>query len=470
MSQSQSLLQRFTGAHLARLPTSLTWCDVYAESMTRLWWLGAWDSEPCDMHHEVLKVDASEVSIGNLQQAGAPVISVDVNDGLENQMDPDTWDFEGCGFSALVDLRRETSILLSQSFSALGAVLERTADGAQERLLLYIAADLIGGLAQFIEGSYEISSCIMGCNSRTGGDGIQEPYEQLYQRLEKKVLAFCKLIDASAKDTRSLGIIEVFQTQSAACKQGKTTHLDFKEPGAAATFVSTALTVCSTFSTVLQNLLDIIPDLAGDVRHMPGGFPAWTQKAMIDFLESSEANTVDLQDALFLRPVPWGGWPVPRTSPLCSGLQPPGSNRGSKQFREPTVRAHRKDATGIPTWLGATAKQMLEAIENSGRPIYHSYVAIRNALHFNKEKSCEDSVGLLFDPGLCLENEGGVVYYVNVNPEVKDPLYVRWIGTAKFLAKGGRSAPRGPRVWQEKPVWEAWPDPILAPPHPYDVV
>lgn len=127
------------------------------------------------------------------------MISVDVNDGLENQMDPDTWDFEGCGFSALVDLRRETSILLSQSFSALGAVLERTADGAQERLLLYIAADLIGGLAQFIEGSYEISSCIMGCNSRTGGDGIQEPYEQLYQRLEKKVLAFCKLIDASAK-------------------------------------------------------------------------------------------------------------------------------------------------------------------------------------------------------------------------------------------------------------------------------
>ncbi|CAK9004078.1 Hypothetical protein (Fragment) [Durusdinium trenchii] len=180
---------------------------------------------------------------------------------------------------------------------------------------------------------------------------------------------------------------------------------------------------------------------------------------MIDFLESSEANTVDLQDALFLRPVPWGGWPVPRTSPLCSGLQPPGSNRGSKQFREPTVRAHRKDATGIPTWLGATAKQMLEAIENSGRPIYHSYVAIRNALHFNKEKSCEDSVGLLFDPGLCLENEGGVVYYVNVNPEVKDPLYVRWIGTAW---SGRRS--------QEKPVWEAWPDPILAPPHPYDVV
>ena len=83
------------------------------------------------------------------------MISVEVNDGLENQMDPDTWDFEGCGFSALVDLRRE--------------------------------------------GSYEISSCIMGCNSRTGGDGIQEPYEQLYQRLEKKVLGFCKLIDASAK-------------------------------------------------------------------------------------------------------------------------------------------------------------------------------------------------------------------------------------------------------------------------------
>ncbi|CAJ1429682.1 unnamed protein product [Effrenium voratum] len=64
------------------------------------------------------------------------------------------------------------------------------------------------------------------------------------------------------------------------------------------------------------------------------------------------------------------------------------------------------------------------------------------------------SVGLLYDPALCLESElglGGVIYYVNNDPEVDDQLYVRWIGT-------------------EKPVWKAFLDPILAPPQPYDMI
>lgn len=281
------------------------------------------------------------------------------------------------------------------------------------------------------------------------------------------------------QDIKALGVIQAYDVQHRAWKQG-TARDQLDEPKLKETLRAitdkgaelstselvrtTTLMICSNLASVVMALLDIIPELAADLRHMPGGFPAWTPNGMIDLLVDTSANTVDLQEELFLGPIPRGGWPTTRSSPLCTGLQRHGSHgshgsHGAEQLKEPTVRSVRKDAAGLPTWLGATPRQMLEAIEQSGRPVYHSYVAIRNAAQFDIENNCEQSVELIFDPGQCFQTHAGVVYYVNNDPEVNDKLYVRWIGGAWSN-----------RQSKEKPVWQASLEPILGPPEPYDMI
>eukprot|EP00435_Cladocopium_sp_Y103_P012565 s1803_g3.t1 len=378
---------------------------------------------------------------GRLEAAAVlDVLDLNAQDGLENKMDADVWDAEACERPLLVDLRRETTTLLSDVFFSLGAVIEKSATGAQERLLVYIASKFVGSLAHFLEAHLEMAAYLFRCQFGTEESALNSSYQQLFENLETKMVAYCNLIDSSIEvsestlplrqhqpvmpkkqgtlksarrvfqDIKALGVIQAYDVQHRAWKQGRARDqldetklretLRATEKGAELSTSelvrTTTLVICSTLASVVMALLDIIPELAADLRHMPGGFPAWTPNSMIDLLVDTSANTVDLQEELFLGPIPRGGWPTTRSSPLCKGLQRHGSHgsHGAEQLKEPIVRSVRKDAAGLPTWLGATPKQMLEAIEQSGRPVYHSYVAIRNAAQFDIEKNCEQSASV----------------------------------------------------------------------------
>ncbi|CAJ1384572.1 unnamed protein product [Effrenium voratum] len=424
---------------------------------------------------------AKLLEASSMSGAQARVLVVDIGDGLEDKMEPDDMQV-ACAAPTLVDLRRETLDTVSQLFQTLGSVIDKSARDGQERFMTFMATGLARSLLRFLDFGYLMVSELFGCD----WVHLRESYQQLYEDLERHIVAFCDLVDSSIflsestnhirheapvmpskrdtiiaarqalKDIKHLQIVQQIESYY------KSWQVDQKATGQQSGQIASAnKDLCNSLAIVVQDLLDIFPDMASEMRHMPGGVPAWTQRSMMNFLRSTGAHAADLQDQLFLRPVPWGGWPATRASALCDGVQPPDLTGGSR-LSEPKIREARRDASGYSSWQGATPRQILEAIEASGRPMYHSYVSIRNAVRFNNEVTCQQAVGLLYDPALCLESElglGGVIYYVNNDPEVDDQLYVRWIGTAW---SGKRS--------EEKPVWKAFLDPILAPPQPYDMI
>ena len=131
------------------------------------------------------------------------MLDVDAQDGLENKMDADVWDAEGCERPLLVDLRRETTTLLSDVFFSLGSVIEKSATGAQERLLVYAASEFVGSLAHFLEAHLEMAAYLFRCQFGTEEAASNSSYQQLFANLETKMLSYCKLMDSSIEVSES---------------------------------------------------------------------------------------------------------------------------------------------------------------------------------------------------------------------------------------------------------------------------
>ena len=121
---------------------------------------------------------------------------------LDVEIEADALD--DCDAPLLVDLRRETTSLLSEVFFSLGAVIEKSATGAQERLLIYIASEFTGSLARFLEANLEVASYLLGCPfTESKSSNSYSSYQKLLENLETKTLAFCKLIDSSIEVSES---------------------------------------------------------------------------------------------------------------------------------------------------------------------------------------------------------------------------------------------------------------------------
>ena len=126
---------------------------------------------------------------------------VDIQDGLE-KMGADFWDAEGCERPLLIDLRRDFADMSSGIFFSVGGTMEKSASGAQERLLVYIASQLAASLVQFLDTNLEMASYLFDCPYRPEMSDSKYLLER-FQTLERKVLAFCDLIDSSIEVSES---------------------------------------------------------------------------------------------------------------------------------------------------------------------------------------------------------------------------------------------------------------------------
>ncbi len=116
-------------------------------------------------------------------------------------VEADFWDAEGCERPLLVDLRRDFADMSSDIFFSVGGMMEKSASGAQERLLVYIASQLAASLIQFLDVNLEMASYLLDCPYRP--EMSDSKYQEVFQTLERKVLAFCDLIDSSIEVSES---------------------------------------------------------------------------------------------------------------------------------------------------------------------------------------------------------------------------------------------------------------------------
>eukprot|EP00439_Symbiodinium_sp_Y106_P064927 s2345_g10.t1 len=400
------------------------------------------------------------------------VLYVHARDGLEDKLEPD--DIGACLALPVSTLRKATLTAISDILKKLGEVMDTSAEKGQERFLLFAALELTRAGVRLLDATYLRCCERLGCET-CGLSRSAESEESSLTLLEsfgRKAAALCHLVESSIALTTST--LEIRQREPPVIKRRSATQqvrhalqelltadisvgLEALPPGDEA-LMNVGGVVGQTVRLIILQLLDAIPDMASEVRHLPKGVPAWSQLAAAEVLEASGASSATVQEMLFLLPLP-AGWPATRASPLCEKRLLESSKRGRDQAQ---IAFARRDAAATTTWLGASPSQLLKIIATSGRPVHRSYVAIRQAGRFGQEASCEEAVGILYDPTLCLDDElglSGVIYFLTMDPEIDDPLYVKWIGRAW---SGQRS--------KEQPVWQSTMDPIMPPPDPYDLI
>ncbi|CAE7038104.1 omh4 [Symbiodinium natans] len=400
---------------------------------------------------------------------GSAILYVEAQDGLEDKLEPD--EITPCLTFGVLTLRKSTLTVISEILKKLGDVMDTSAEPGPERFLLFAAMDLIATAVHLLDVTYLLSCARLGCEQCGLGHaelpGTSFSVQSLFASFGRKATAFCHMVESSIDLTEST--LEIRQREPpiiwrrSSVQQVRDAIQDLLTSGIAISMEELPAREDALVNlggimgqgvrlTILQ-LLDAIPDMASEARHLPKGVPAWSQRAAAEVLEASGASSATLQEMLFLLPLPPAGWPATRASPLCEkrSLHSVASSRpGSRQAQ---IAAARRDAAATTTWLGASPSQLLKITATSSRPLYRSYVAIRNAGRFGQEASCEEAVGILYDPTLCLGSElglSGVIYFLTMDPEIDDPLYVRWIGRAW----SGQTS-------QEQPVWQSTVDPIL---------